>query len=47
MNLIAVAKSLKAFTQKNATLEAIYKEICSNKSIPFGFEDKQLQSILS
>jgi hypothetical protein len=35
MNLIAVAKSLKAFTQKNATLEAIYKEICSNKSIPF------------
>jgi len=35
MNLIALAKSIQSFIQKDATLEAIYKEICSNKLIPF------------
>jgi hypothetical protein len=35
MNLINLAKSIQSFIQKDATLEAIYKEICSNKSIPF------------
>jgi hypothetical protein len=35
MNLIALAKSIQSFIQKDATLEAIYKEVCSNKSLPF------------
>jgi len=35
MNLTAVAKSIQPFIQKNSTLESIYKEICSNKSLPF------------
>jgi hypothetical protein len=35
MNLTAVAKSIQPFIQKNSTLELIYKEVCSNKSLPF------------
>ena len=35
MKLIALAKSLKPFLQKEITLEGIYKEIFTNKSIPF------------
>jgi RecJ-like exonuclease len=35
MNLTAVAKSIQPFIRKNSTLESIYKEICSNKSLPF------------
>ena len=35
MKLIALAKSLKPFLQKEITLEGIYKEILTNNSIPF------------
>ena len=35
MKLITLAKSLKPFLQKQTTLEGIYKEIFTNKSIPF------------
>lgn len=35
MKLVALAKSLKPFLQKEVSLEGIYKEILTNKSIPF------------
>jgi hypothetical protein len=35
MNLTAVAKSIQPFIQKNSTLESIYREVCSNKALPF------------
>jgi hypothetical protein len=35
MKLIALAKSIQPFIQKNITLEGIYKEILTNKSLPF------------
>jgi len=35
MNLTAVAKSIQPFIRKNSTLESIYREVCSNKALPF------------
>lgn len=35
MKLIALAKALQPFIQKNVSLEGIYKEILTNKSLPF------------
>lgn len=35
MKLITFAKALKPFIKKDYSLEAIYREICSNSSIPF------------
>jgi hypothetical protein len=35
MKLIAFAKAVQPFIQKNITLEGIYKEILTNKSLPF------------
>ena len=35
MKLITFAKALKPFIKKGYSLEAIYREICSNSSIPF------------
>ena len=35
MKLIALAKSIITFLQKESSLEAIYKELFTNKSIPF------------
>jgi len=35
MKLLALGKALQPFIQKNVTLEAIYKEILTNTSLPF------------
>jgi hypothetical protein len=35
MNLITLAKSIQPFIQKNSTLESIYKQSCTNTSLPF------------
>jgi hypothetical protein len=35
MNLITLAKSIQPFIQKNSTLESIYKQACTNTSLPF------------
>ena len=35
MNLITLSKSIQPFIQKNSTLESIYKQACTNTSLPF------------
>jgi DnaJ-class molecular chaperone len=35
VKLISIARAVQPFINKDATLEAIYKEICSNKALPF------------
>ena len=35
MNLITLAKSIQPLIQKNSTLESIYKQACTNTSLPF------------
>ena len=35
MKLIALAKAIQPFIQQGITLEAVYKEILTNTSLPF------------